>query len=221
MIKSRIEELICDRSFSYLRPYFYNNRFSMRCELGKGQEDYAENAKKRATEIFNILFPAGADAIIFNYWLFDYSESGEAEKYELREMNVEPDSYVKFKIDDQISILSFLLKVQIAYRHHSVTDLEVDDDGAWDGRLRRNRIICYRDDVDFDYEELIGAELNGTGQDVSFVSFENECIMSVYDDRGCDIVFATHDKFKEFYHRLEPYFLAYDLERMKKTYIEQ
>ena len=83
MIKSRIEELICDRSFSYLRPYFYNNRFSMRCELGKGQEDYAENAKKRATEIFNILFPAGADAIIFNYWLFDYSESGEAEKLAL------------------------------------------------------------------------------------------------------------------------------------------
>ena len=60
--------------------------------------------------------------------------------------------------------------------------------------------------------------MSGKGHEVGVVSFQNECIMSVYDDRGCDIVFATHEKMKEFYHTLEPYFLSYDAEEMKKRF---
>ena len=51
---------------------------------------------------------------------------------------------------------------------------------------------------------------------IHFVSFENECIMSIYDDRGCDIVFATKEKMQAFFGKLEPYLLAYDMEEMKK-----
>ena len=53
---------------------------------------------------------------------------------------------------------------------------------------------------------------------VSFVSFDNQFIFSVYDDRGCDIVFFSEDKYKEFYDKLEPYFLDYDRTTMKNTY---
>ena len=72
---SIIEKMIIDRDFSYLSPYFYNNKWALRCELGIGnKEEFAVSAKKRAAEIFNILFPDGADAVIFNYWINDFSE---------------------------------------------------------------------------------------------------------------------------------------------------
>ena len=50
-----------------------------------------------------------------------------------------------------------------------------------------------------------------------FVSFENEFIFSIYDDRGCDIVFFSEEKYKEFYYKLEKYFLDYDRDVMKNT----
>ena len=79
--KSIVEEVIRSRDFSYLNPYFYNNPYALRCELGIGDtnKEYLDNAEQRAMEIYRILFPRGADAIIFNYWLYDYCDSGEAE----------------------------------------------------------------------------------------------------------------------------------------------
>ena len=50
------------------------------------------------------------------------------------------------------------------------------------------------------------------------MSFENECILSIYDDRGCDIVFATKEKMREFYNKLNPYFLEYDAEEMSRRF---
>jgi len=82
MIKSKVENLICNKYYSYLAPYFYNNPYALRCELDT-EEEQQHNipvAKKRALEIFKILFPRGADAIFFNYWMFDYSDNGDAEK---------------------------------------------------------------------------------------------------------------------------------------------
>ena len=67
-------------------------------------------------------------------------------------------------------------------------------------------------------EKQIADENNS---EVSLVSFENECILSVYDDRGCDIVFSTHEKMCEFYPMLEPFFLPYDCEMMKKRYMNE
>ena len=72
-----IEKLILDRDFVYLQPYFYNNPFALRCELGIGRgKEYEKTAKRRAEEIYGILFPKGADAVIFNYWIYDYSYDG-------------------------------------------------------------------------------------------------------------------------------------------------
>ena len=77
----KVEELILSRDFDYLQPYFYNNPYALRCELGIGDttEEYMRQARLRANAIYDILFPHGADAIIFNYWIDDWSESGEAE----------------------------------------------------------------------------------------------------------------------------------------------
>lgn len=219
MSKSKIEQLICSKEFSYLQPYFYNNEYALRCELGAGNEQqYLINAKKRATEIFNIIFPVGADAIIFNYWMFDYSNCGQAEKNELQEHELDMEETISNRLESETKQLKFLLEKQMKYRHYTVRDLETygDFDDEYIDKLRRNRVICYRDDEEFDYSTIIDQEISGNGHNVGFVSFQNECILSVYDDRGCDIVFATREKLKEFYYKLEPYFLSHDEEEMKK-----
>ncbi len=223
MQKSKIEHLICNKDFSYLQPYFYNNQFALRCELGIGEGDrYMTNAKKRATEIFDILFPDGADAIIFNYWIFDYSDCGQAEKIEFEKQEMDMEEIIHNRIENEVKQLRFLSEMQAEYRHFSVRNLETygDFDDEYIDKLRRNRVVCYRDDKEFDYNTLIDREINGRGHDVGFVSFQNDCILSVYDDRGCDIVFATQAKLKKFYHLLKPYFLSYDAEEMKKRFYQ-
>ena len=221
MENSKIEQLIRDKEFSYLQPYFYNNRYALRCELGVGEGDqYMINAKNRAMEIFHILFADGIDAIIFNYWIFDYSDCDRAERRVLEELGITIMESIHNKLEMETDNLRFLLEMQAEYRHFSVRNLETygDFDDEYIGKQRRNRIICYSDGKNFDYSRLIDQEMSGKGHDVGLVSFQNECIMSVYDDRGCDIVFATHEKMKEFYHTLEPYFLSYDAEEMKKRF---
>lgn len=81
-MKSTIEKLILDQSFDYLQPYFYSNPYALRCELGIGNttEEYMKNARERAASIYHILFPQKADAILFNYWMYDWSDTGDAEK---------------------------------------------------------------------------------------------------------------------------------------------
>lgn len=221
MCKSKIEQLICDKGFSYLQPYFYNNQYALRCKLGIGEDDqYLLNAKKRAKEIFNILFPFGADAIIFNYWISDHSSPGQAGKYSFEEMGLRINDVIDSTVNSEAQQLRFLLKYQGGYRHDVIRNLETYEDlgGEYPINQRRNRIVCFADNEEFDYNYLIELQISGKGHDIGFVSFENECILSIYDDRGCDIVFATDEMMKFFYHKLEPYFLEYDAEEMKKRF---
>lgn len=215
--KSIVEERICDREFSYLHPYFYNNPYALRCELGIGDsnEVYMANAIHRATEIYHILFPHGADAIIFNYWVSDYCDTGDAEANSYgADLDI-----IGSRIKYEMNKLRFLSEYQHKYRHFTVRDLATYDepDDPDYGVNRRNRVICYSDGIGFDYMDIIQRQVSEIGShDISFVSFEHECIYSIYDDRGCDIVFMTHDKLKELYHKIEPYFLEYDAEEMRR-----
>lgn len=215
--KSIVESKICDRDFTYLHPYFYNNPYALRCELGIGDsnEAYMANAINRATEIYHILFPRGADAIIFNYWVSDYCNTGDAESNSyVADLDI-----IRSRIKYEMNKLRFLSDYQYKYRHFTVRDLATYDepDDPDYGVNRRNRVICYSDGIGFDYMDIIQRQVTEIcSYDISFVSFEHECIYSIYDDRGCDIVFMTHDKLKEFYHKIEPYFLEYDAEEMMR-----
>ncbi len=53
---------------------------------------------------------------------------------------------------------------------------------------------------------------------IHFVSFENNCIFSVYDERGCDIVFFDKRQFRKFYPLLQKYFLDHDITLMKQRF---
>ncbi len=221
---SKIEQLIRSREFSYLQPYFYNNPYALRCELGIGDaQQYMANAQKRALEICNILFPDGADAFIFNYWIYNNSDSGDAGRYDIESMGNDATEIIQNTIECETDRLRFLLESQVKYRHFAVRDLETYEcfDDEYPGKERRNRIVCYADtEAKIDHATLVDMQINGNGFEIGIVSFKNECILSVYDDRGCDIVFATPEKMKEFYTRLEPYFLLCDLEEMKKRFYD-
>ena len=220
---NKIEKLILDRGFAYVKPYFYKNQWALRCELGIGNnEDFDISAKKRANEIYNILFPNGADAVIFNYWINDYLQDGDAELDGYGEDDVR--DHIESIIEYEAEQLRFLLDHQAKYRHVCLRRLAVYEeydceDDAENGFSGRDRIVCYSDGKGFDYEDYIDRQLDERrGHEISFVSFENECILSIYDSRGCDIVFATPEKMKIFYNILEPYFLDYDREEMRKRY---
>lgn len=219
---SIVEKKICSNDFQYLQPYFYNHPYALRCELGIGDpaEEYMENAKRRALEIYHILFPDGADAIFFNYWLYDYCDSGDAEKH-IYDSDFDLEGVIENRIMHESEKVRFLSNYQLNYRHFTVRNLETYDSPEDDdfGRQRRNRVVCFSDGVAFDFQHLMDQEIEEVnGHQVSFVSFEHECIFSIYDDRGCDVVFMTHDKLKEFYNKLQPYFLEYDIEEMEKRF---
>ena len=198
---SDIEKRQLDRDFAYLRPWFYQNPQALRCELGQGDdtEIYMHNAYRRAKEIFAILFPGGQpDAVIFDQFVY---ETPVREPYAHKER-------------------AFFTRMT-ARRHVIVPNLRTyeDEDGEEEKTYTRNRVVSYRDTEDFPVHRLIRRNIwEQHFAPVGFVSFENECILSIYDDRGCDIVFATHEKMREFYPLLKHYFLEYDLAEMARRY---
>lgn len=219
-MSSIVEERILSREFDYLHPYFYNNPYALRCELGIGDttEEYLHQARQRANVIYDILFSHGADAIIFNYWINDWADSGEAEGKAYKNEEI-VSGIVERRIQAESDSLRFLSECMMKYRHVAVKDLKTyDEPGDPDYDLRRrHRIVCYSDGIGFDDRGLIEKQISdGDSPEISLISFENECILSVYDDRGCDVVFMTYNKMKAFYSALQPYFLEYDLAEMEK-----
>ncbi len=219
-MSSKVEERILSREFDYLHPYFYNYPYALRCELGIGDttEEYLHQARQRANVIYDILFSHGADAIIFNYWINDWADSGEAEGKAYKNEEI-VSGIVERRIQAESDSLRFLSECMMKYRHVAVKDLKTyDEPGDPDYDLRRrHRIVCYSDGIGFDDRGLIEKQISdGDSPEISLISFENECILSVYDDRGCDVVFMTYNKMKAFYSALQPYFLEYDLAEMEK-----
>ena len=216
---SQIEHLILSRDCPYLQPYFYNHPHALRCELGWGRtpEEYAETARARAEAIYRILFPTPADALIFSYWIYDRSFTGDPGTDRPAFSDEARRWYLEAQIKQEAEQLRFLDEMQSKYRHAVVRDLPTYDDGP-DKDTWRHRIVCWPDAWGFDDLGLLRRQLvdEPPPLDISLVSFRNECIFSVYDDRGCDIVFAVPEKLREFYPRLKPYFLAYDAEEMAR-----
>ena len=219
MERSKVEEMLLNPSFDYLQPYFYTNRYALRCELGVGNDtvEYMDNARLRAKQIHEILFPDGADAIAFNYWMYDWSDSGDAEEKQYDA----PVEVIDRRVKSEMRALRFLSEKIMKYRHTCVRGLKTYADPSDPDyqTTRRNRIICYSDGIGFDDIALINGQIDSEdNSEVSLVSTKNECIMSVYDDRGCDIVFATYEKMKAFFPFLKPFFLPYDLEEMERRF---
>lgn len=186
-----MREKIINSTFDYSQPWFYRNKLALRCELGIGQgKEYFDNALKRAMKIANILFEnKKIDAAFYVEYFID----GKACEVGSFDINIDE------VIDLDMNIL------------HGMGMIDEDIETA-------KRYISY--DIDFAVlEGIIKNQIeNQHSPLVSFVSFDNQFIFSVYDDRGCDIVFFCEDKYVEFYPKLKDYFLDYDREKMKGTF---
>ena len=199
---SIIERLITDASFSYKQPWFYNHPFALRCELGRGDSTrvYLKNARERAYKIFDIIFQNSPDAIFFEHCIEDFSSwDGINANRTIH--------YFKRNI-------RFLAKHINKYENNIIFNIPLDEDEK-ENCVQKNRIICYTDSK-YPYKKRAIENFSWGSRTVHFVSFENECILSIYDDRGCDVVFATKEKMQAFYYKLKPYLLAYDIEEMEK-----
>ena len=128
---SQIEHLILSRDFPYLQPYFYNHPHALRCELGWGRtpEEYAETARARAEAIYRILFPTPADALIFSYWIYDRSFTGDPGTDRPAFSDEARRWYLEAQIKQEAEQLRFLDEMQSKYRHAVVRDLPTYDDG--------------------------------------------------------------------------------------------
>ena len=186
-----LREKIIDPTFDYSQPWFYRNKLALRCELGIGQgKEYFDNASKRAMKIANILFEnKKIDAAFYVEYFID----GKA--CEVGNFGININEVINLNMDVLHSIDLIDEDIDTVKRY-----ISYDVDCAVLERIMKNQI-------ENQYSPL-----------VSFVSFDNQFIFSVYDDRGCDIVFFSEDKYKEFYDKLEPYFLDYDRNTMKNTY---
>jgi hypothetical protein len=201
--ESKIMSMLLDKNFSYLPPYFYNNAYALRCELGVGESrrEYIKNAYKRAEEIYGILFPEPPEAFFFDYCVDDFSAW--------------EDMHVKNIVDTQKRELGFLARCYEKYEHTAVFGVPMDDDADC---VRENRIVCFLDgdEKKKPLKKWIDMQFAWTQRRISLVSCKNDFIFTIYDDRGCDIVFAEKEKMREYFPKLEKYLLAYDLEEMKK-----
>ncbi len=156
--------------------------------------------------IFDILFPEKVDALFFNNIHCDYDTSGEEE-------GVYYNNIIKFEKER----IRFSLKMQKKYKHCKIRihDAALDEDLREDDDvLAVNRIFCEAPPK-ADCKKYIKDQIKSrTTPLVHFVSYNLQCIFSVYDDRGCDIVFFDNASYVKMYDRLKPYFLEYDLSLM-------
>lgn len=195
-----IEKRILSKDFCYNPPYFYNNNLALRCELGIGDsdEEYMANAKNRAAIIYSILFEKGVDMFFFDNYISDW------------DFDMGDTVYIGNLISTEKKRLKFSLGYQNRFNHKIVRDIPLGEGDDDTDIIRRNRICCYPDRR-FNAIDVINAQIDSQlNPTVHLVSFENSCILSVYDDRGCDIVFFDKSKFRKFYPLLQKYFLDWN-----------
>ena len=196
---SIVKEKIEDINFLYQQPWFYNNKLSLRCELGIGDKTvYLENAVNRALDILNILFKGDIIDCVF-----------------LDEYTIEDD------INDNVIFVNDEVDptdINEYFTFDKTIDLNITNNNneLYENVVSIKRHFTYNIDKT-KIEIIIKKQILNEAHVYHFVSFKNNFIYSIYDDRGCDIVFFDEEKYKKFYLKLKKYFLDYDREGMKNT----
>ena len=204
MMGSIVEEKLLSKEFPYWQALHQCNPYALRLMIGRGDTfDEAErNMIEGAAEIYHALFPNGADAFFFDYYVYDICEDGEAMGKDFVDgMEV----FVEEQIKERLESDRFLIDCMCRYRHKVVRDMPPQNPSFFgQGLIRRNRMICYREASGIDFDRLID-RVTESYANMGFVSFDNECIFFLRGDyEGC-VVCMTQEKSDEYRERLKPY----------------
>ncbi len=194
---SRMEDCLLNPAFAYHEPWFYHHPYALRCELGIGDdaETYLRNARARAEAIAAILFihSDGQPDAIFH------------------DIQTRRDGRIRYTAD-----ATRARALTARYRRRLIRGLPPPPLADPESNLPCTRYLYYRDAGSFDISALICGNFDLRLAQVHLVSFTGDCILSIYDDRGCDIIFATPAALLGHYEALEPYFLDYDRAEMAR-----
>ena len=205
-----IKKIISNKNLSYQLPWFYNNKLALRCELGQGdeQEEFIMSAEKRALKIFDVLFDGNVDLVFFDHEIFDYSRDwGDGDFLSLASMD--------FTYEKNISKLMHEFQ---DFPHQTIENIKFDPRFTEDGVIKINRCIAEISGKQVDYKKYVKSIINAKLFPIHFVSYKNQCIYSIYDSRGLDIVFFSKEKYREFFVKLNEFLFEYDLPQMQKTF---
>ncbi len=202
--QSLIAQQICSADFPYLQPWFYNHPYALRCELAVGEDDHERDlsAVERAWGIFEILFENGVDAVFFDQWLEDVTCGDQLHGI----VSILKNTFSQY----------FMLRRWMKYPFYVVRNLNNSEEDIT-YLEHRNRVVCHVAGEKINFQKLVSkqaAARPGSFTPLSFVSFENECILSIYSHLGCDIVFSSKEKMQQFFDLLSPYLYDYDMEEM-------
>lgn len=185
---NKVKAKICDKGFAYNEPYFYNNHLALRCELGVDKEKYLESAVNRAREICEIVFKGKVDCFFIDQ--FFYNDDTDNQQ---------------------------ILKYKSEFLYEEIDDISIVEDDWEETPVKITRSVFYPD-RDITNELIKENIVNHNAFHSHLVSYDNDCIVSIYDERGLDIVFFNEDKYCEMYEKLFDYLLQYDIEVMRKKY---
>ena len=104
-----------------------------------------------------------------------------------------------------------------AFLHEDIEDISIVEDDCAEIPVKITRSVFYPD-RDITNELIKENIVNHYAFHSHLVSYDNDCIVSIYDERGLDIVFFDEDKYCEIYEKLFNYLLQYDIEVMRKKY---
>lgn len=189
-----IQDIIFQPSFLYEQPWFYNNKLALRCSL----ENKRKNPYEIALEISKLLFTDNVDCLFFDQYI--YSD----------------------KLPESNDISLILNKKHTILKHIEENNIKIiklnykDDD---DDELEEvNRIFYFSNKIDIG--EIINNNFDTSTPIIHLVSLKHNFIFSIYDKRGCDIVFFNEKEFIKYYSILENYLFDYDKKKMKEKFLK-
>lgn len=186
--KSKIEQTVLKPDFCCGDQFTGGNIFTLRCVV------------ESKTELFRALFERGVDAGFYHLFLYDRAGELASEGDRAHVLQEEDERFRQFC-------------AWANYPHVLISDVAKGDG---ERLLRVDRLICYFNGIAREslpnFERSIGCGENR----LHLISFRNECVFSVYDDR-CEVIFATKEKYCEFFARFKPYCLSGDMRIMQRV----
>lgn len=188
----KIEKLLDDPNFSYGEELPFAHIFALHCKPGFGKDETCTARRRTGIKrIYDAVFQNGVDAVFFDRFRYHCKDLQEKKRKEASSAK----RLQKWK----------------RYPHKTFKKICEDFDENWSVD---RAVFFFNGSENIDFFEFMLA--NGVKEPIHLVSFQNECIFSLYAEE-IELVFATKTKYVEFFEKLEKRLIARHLKRMLRA----